>query len=154
MKPKIILCLMLSAFLASCSNPTTSDTKTTAIAPVISIENPRIRTPLGQNPNTGGYMVIKNTGSEADTLVSVNCDCAGAVEIHEMKHEAGMMKMQPLTEGLTIPAGGEVALSPGGIHLMIMAIKPEMRNDPKFELELQFAKAKSVIIEAELTDKP
>jgi periplasmic copper chaperone A len=153
-KSLISLSLGLSLGLISCTSQVTETVDTEPQDSVISIENPRIRTPLGQNPNTGGYMIIKNTGSEADTLLSVSCDCAESVEIHEMKHEAGMMKMQPVMNGLSIAPGKEVTLAPGGLHLMIMAVKPEMRTDNEVELKLEFAKAKTVIVEAELTDKP
>jgi copper(I)-binding protein len=153
-KSLLVLSLGLSLGLISCSSEVTETVNTETQNSVISIENPRIRTPLGQNPNTGGYMIIKNTGSETDTLLSVSCDCAESVEIHEMKHEGGMMKMQPVMNGLTIAPGEEIALAPGGLHLMIMAIKPQMRTDNEVELKLEFAKAKTVIVEAELTDKP
>lgn len=68
-----------------------------------------------------GYLTIRNTGSEADTLLSVSVPVAARGEIHDMTMtDDGVMKMRAMPEGIEIPAGGSVALKPGGMHLMFM----------------------------------
>lgn len=71
-----------------------------------------------------GYITIRNTGSEADTLLSVSVPVAGKSEIHDMTMtDDGVMKMRALPEGIEIPAGEAVELKPGGKHLMFMDLK-------------------------------
>ncbi len=41
-------------------------------------------------------MTIANGGPTADALVSATSDAAKAVELHEVKNEAGVMAMRPL----------------------------------------------------------
>jgi uncharacterized protein YcnI/copper(I)-binding protein len=71
-----------------------------------------------------GYLTIRNGGSEADTLVSVETPVAERGEIHDMTmSNEGVMRMRRLAEGLEIPAGGSVELKPGGKHLMFIDLK-------------------------------
>lgn len=79
-----------------------------------------LRQPPPSAEVSAGYLLIRNPGSEADRLVSVETDAAERVEIHEMKEVDGIMRMREIEGGLEIPAGGEVALRPGGYHLMLM----------------------------------
>lgn len=71
-----------------------------------------------------GYLTVRNTGAEADTLISISTPVAGKSEIHDMiMTDDGVMKMRALPEGIEIPAGGAVELKPGGKHLMFLDLK-------------------------------
>lgn len=95
-----------------------------------------------------GYLSIKNTGTEADRLVSVSSDIAGKTEIHEMAVDsAGVMTMRPVDGALEIPAGGEIKLAPKGLHVMFMNLKGQLKEGEKFKGTLTFEKAGSVEIE-------
>jgi copper(I)-binding protein len=95
-----------------------------------------------------GYLVVVNTGTAPDRLVSVTAEIAGVTEIHEMAVNAeGVMTMRPLDAGLEIPAGAELALKPGGYHIMLMDLKRLPRVDEKFAGTLTFEKAGTVAIE-------
>ncbi|QKV19302.1 copper chaperone PCu(A)C [Oricola thermophila] len=103
-------------------------------------------TPPGA-PVSGGYMTIRNTGSETDRLVGGSADFAGKVEIHEMAMEGDVMKMRQLEDGLEIPAGGEVVLKPGGYHVMFMQMKEQLKPDTGRKAVLVFEKAGEVEVE-------
>ena len=47
---------------------------------------------------------------------------AGVVEIHEMKLENDVMKMRAIP-AIDLPAGEQIKLAPGGLHLMMMDLK-------------------------------
>lgn len=95
----------------------------------------------------GAFMTIANGGSEADTLIAVRTEMAATAEIHEMKEgEGGVMKMSPLANGLEIPAGGSVALKPGGYHVMLFGLKQDFTPGLTYELTLTFAHAGDVTI--------
>lgn len=92
------------------------------------------------------FMLIANTGSEDDVLVGGETDVAQVVEIHEMAEVDGVMEMRPLADGLTIPAGGEETLEPGGFHVMLIGLTEDLTNGKTYSLKLHFEKAGDVTI--------
>ena len=95
-----------------------------------------------------GYMIIKNHGAAADRLISLSSPIAGKAEVHEMAVSAeGVMTMRPVTGGVEIPVGGEVALEPGTFHIMFMDLKEPPKAGMKFPATLTFEKAGLVDVE-------
>lgn len=88
-----------------------------------------------------GYMTIANRGGVPDRLVSASTDAAGRVEIHEMSMEAGVMRMRELAGGLPLPAGADVALKPGGYHLMLMDLRAPLKQGASIPVMLVFERA-------------
>lgn len=94
---------------------------------------------------TGGFVLIKNTGKQADKLLgaSVKGDVAERVELHSMSMEGNVMKMREVT-AIDIPAGGELALKPGSYHLMVMGLKAGIKAGAAVPVKLKFEKAGEV----------
>ncbi len=92
----------------------------------------------------GAYLTVENKGSSPDRLIGGSADIAGKVEVHEMATENGVMKMRPLTNGLTIDPGKTVKLAPGGYHLMMTDLKSPLKQGDKVPVTLQFEKAGKV----------
>jgi copper(I)-binding protein len=138
MKPMILPLALALASLA-----------TTALAKdyklgALEIDEPWARaTPKGAK-TAAGYVVIKNTGSEPDRLTGGSLADAGGVQVHEMKMEAGVMKMRPLPDGVEIKPGETVELKPGGLHLMFTDLKAPLTKDHSVAGTLTFAKAGNV----------
>lgn len=88
-----------------------------------------------------GYMTIANTGSEADRLIGARSQLTPQVELHNMSVKGGMMSMTPVEGGLEVPAGGSVALAPGGLHIMFIGPNQQFREGECVELTLTFEKA-------------
>src|SRR5690349_5603503 len=61
----------------------------------------------------GGYLTIENKGATPDKLLGGSSPVTGQVEVHEMALKNGVMTMRPVKDGLPIPAGKAVSLSPG-----------------------------------------
>jgi len=95
----------------------------------------------------GGYFTVTNKGSAPDRLVSISSDISDKAELHEMGVKDGVMTMRPVAGGLEIPAGGKVALKPGGYHLMFIGLKRQPKQGEKFPATLTFEKAGSVKVE-------
>jgi copper(I)-binding protein len=93
-----------------------------------------------------GYLKVKNTGGEPDRLIAVETPAAEKVEIHESAEENGIAKMRPV-DGVVIPAGGEVALAPGGLHLMLVNLKEGLAAGERVPATLVFEKAGRVDVE-------
>ncbi|HZW04877.1 MAG TPA: copper chaperone PCu(A)C [Anaerolineaceae bacterium] len=100
----------------------------------------------------GAFMVLKNDGSQADRLISASSDVAKVVEIHETVMEGEVAKMQKLSDGLEIPAGGSVELKPGSYHVMLINLQQDLVVGDKFALELQFEKSGAVSVEVEVKE--
>ena len=113
----------------------------TFTAGAITVTGAYTRATLPQAKVAGGYLVVTNTGTEPDRLIGGATEAASTVQIHEMKMEGDMMKMSQVEGGLEIPAGGEVALAPGGYHIMMMGVGTPFTEGECLELMLTFEKA-------------
>ncbi len=95
----------------------------------------------------GGYMTITNTGNAPDRLVGGSFPLAGRFEVHEMAVNNGVMTMRELSMGLEIPAGRKVELKPGGLHVMFLDLKSQLREGQPIKGTLVFEKAGTVDVE-------
>ena len=97
-------------------------------------------TPPNRNV-AAGYLTIANPSDTDRMLIGAHSPDA-RVEVHEMRHEDGMMRMRRL-ESLAIPAGEEVTLAPGGTHLMLFDVDAT-RAGTQIEIEFRFEDADPV----------
>lgn len=104
------------------------------------------RATLPNAPVGAGYITITNKGTADDTLVSATSPVAGATQIHEMKMEGDVMKMNELPDGLVVPAGQSVMLAPGGLHIMFMDLKEQLIEGSEIPVTLTFANAGTIEI--------
>jgi periplasmic copper chaperone A len=84
---------------------------------------------------TGAFMQLKSPTDTA--LVAAASPVAKIVEIHEMKMDAGVMKMGAI-DRLALPAGKAVELKPGGYHVMLMDLKQPLKEGDTVPLTLTF----------------
>lgn len=113
----------------------------------VAIDNPWSRpTPPG-TPMGVGYMTISNTGSGDIKLIRAGTPRAGHVSIHETSMHDGVMRMQPVKGGLTIPAGGTVELKPHSFHLMLEKLKSPLEEGETIPLTLSFEGAEDMEVE-------
>ena len=154
---------------------TSEKTTTTAAAEEIQISDVWARkSPMA---TTAGAAYMKITSPVDDALVgaSVSSDIAGTVEIHEtvmadegdmgddMSTETtmaddmgddmgdGAMTMQPV-DSIELPAGEEVALEPGGYHIMLLDLVAPLEVGDTFDIVLTFENAGEVTVTAEVRD--
>jgi copper(I)-binding protein len=110
------------------------------------VDAPWVRaTPPGAGV-TGGFLTVRNSGTKGDRLLSVSSPAVARIEIHEMRHEDGVMRMRPLRDGLMIPAGATVELAPGGYHLMLFGPKRPFVEGEAVAATAYFEKAGNVEI--------
>ena len=116
----------------------------------ISIDDVWARTgQLGQV--SAAYMDVKNKGA-SDKIVSANCDCAKATELHDVKMVDGAMKMVPVT-GMDVPANGELKLKPGAYHIMLIGLNRPLVAGETLPIKIKFEKAGEVTVQAKVKDK-
>lgn len=82
---------------------------------------------------TGAFMNLQSASDAA--IVSAASPVAKVVEIHEMAHEGGMMKMRAI-DRLPLPAGKKVELKPGGYHVMLMALTGPIKEGDSVPITL------------------
>ncbi|RYD66283.1 MAG: copper chaperone PCu(A)C [Sphingomonadales bacterium] len=114
----------------------------------LGVDDAWVRLPAVSSRPGAAYFTVKG-GADATSLLGVSSPAAVRTELHEMKHEGGMMTMKPLKD-VAIPAGSTVKFEPGGKHVMLYDISPEVRAGGKIPLRLAFANGKTIEIEAEL----
>ncbi len=95
-------------------------------------------------PVAGGFMTLINDGEREERLLRVESGISQRVEIHEMRHENGVMRMRQLADGLAVPAGGKVVLKPGGYHLMFIKPVRALADGERFDATLVFQRAGKV----------
>lgn len=114
---------------------------TSTTAATIKIDAPWSRaTPAGTSV-AAGYVKLTNTGKAADRLLGATFERAKSVEIHTMQHEAGVMKMRELPDGVELPPGATIELKPGGMHLMMLGLSEGLKANETVKGTLRFAKA-------------
>jgi len=86
----------------------------------------------------GAFMTL--TASSDTRLVAASSPAAAVAEIHEMKMEGNVMKMNEI-EALELPAGKAVELRPGGYHLMLMQLAKPLEAGSTIPVSLTFEDA-------------
>ena len=96
---------------------------------------------------TGVFMNL--TAKKATRLVGVKTSLTPVAEVHEMKMEKDVMKMQAI-KALDLPAGQAVALKPGSYHVMLMDLKAPLAEGEHAVITLLFEDAAGVKTQQEV----
>jgi periplasmic copper chaperone A len=108
------------------------------------IDQPWSRATSGGAVVAAGFLVIHNNGGAPDKLVGGTADFAGAVELHQMSMDNGVMKMRKIEAGLDIPAHATVTLDPMGFHIMFAGLKRQLVQGEAAKADLMFEHAGTV----------
>jgi hypothetical protein len=91
-----------------------------AACPGLEAEDAWIRQAPPGSMMTAAYARLVNTGKLPLVVDGARGKDFSGVELHQTQVQGGMSRMRPGT--LAIPAGGSVALEPGGWHLMLFGM--------------------------------
>ncbi len=154
-KKLIRLCTILVAstlIISGCSAPVNDS---------IEVTNPSIRAAFAQATTGAAYVTISNNTSQDDMLLSVSSltILANDIQLHSMLMQDDMMVMQELPEGIALPKGETVALTPGGLHIMFVGLQTTLDEGKFIALTLTFkhAPAQTInfpIVAMHTTDMP
>lgn len=107
--------LMLAFAIALICNDVCADTN---------VSDAWVRATVPSQGTTGAFLTLID---DADGMLrSASSPVAGVTELHEMKMEGDVMKMQAVP-GIPITAGKPLALKPGGYHIMLMKLKRQLK---------------------------
>jgi periplasmic copper chaperone A len=129
---RFLSALALAVAIASPSGASLAQTK-------IEVADAWARPPIGQTRNTAAYLTLTNRGSAPDRLLGASTPAAGKAEMHTTVREGEVMRMRDV-QNVELKPGAAVKFAPGGLHLMLLDIKPLKAGDT-FTLTLQFEKA-------------
>lgn len=91
-----------------------------------------------------GYMTLINDNKHEMILTGVVAPQFANAQFHRMWFEGDRMRMEE-QDGLVIPAQGQLALEPGGYHLMLFKPDLRMRAGDIVPIRLQCGAGKSFI---------
>jgi copper(I)-binding protein len=112
-------------------------------AGALTLSNLQVRASIGTAPNSAAYLTIGNAGAADDRLVSVACACAVSAMVHRSQTKDGVTTMD-MAGAVIVPAHGEVAFSPNGLHIMLTGLKAPLKAGGMQEMILKFQHAGTV----------
>jgi periplasmic copper chaperone A len=90
------------------------------------------------------YVTIESTSD--DTLIGASTPVAKRVMIHAVEKDGDVSRMKHV-EALELPAGQQVTLAPGGMHLMLMGLQDKLSEGTAFPMTLSFEIAGEITVD-------
>lgn len=87
------------------------------------------------------YLQLRGAPEGDDTLLGLTAAVSPRAEIHRTVQRGDLVSMEALPEGLPVPAGGQVALEPGGLHVMLLDLAEDLQAGQSIEVLLHFDRA-------------
>jgi periplasmic copper chaperone A len=137
----LVFVLAISLLLTGCAAPATEG---------VEVRDAWAR-PAAQGANGAIYFAIRS--SDADEITDFSSDIAEAVEMHESMTNGDVMEMHQL-ESVPLPAGEEVIFEPGGLHVMLVDLKQELKLGDQIEITLHFKSHPDIQLSVPVTDAP
>jgi periplasmic copper chaperone A len=119
----------------------------------VAVELPWARPTVPGQQGGGGFLVLRNSGPNADRLLSGSTPLAERFELHTMAMKGDVMEMRQV-DAIELPAGKTVALKPGGLHVMFIGLKQPLAIGSKVPVTLKFEKAGEVKVEFDVMSRP
>ncbi len=114
------------------------------------VEDAWIRLPAVPGRPAAGYAAVHSGSSSYDVLIGVSSPAAGRAELHEtMAGHGGMMAMRPLGK-IKLAQGEVVTFAPGGKHIMLFGLSPDLRAGGTVPMTFGFADGTKVTVDARL----
>ncbi|MDF2846206.1 MAG: copper chaperone PCu(A)C [Oerskovia sp.] len=128
------------------SSNASSGASASTVADHLTATDPWIK--AAESGMTAAFAVLHNDGDQDVTVVGATSDLS-PVELHEMAtDDSGTMVMRQKEGGLTIPAGGEHALEPGGDHLMLMELSAPVQAGAEYDVTLELSDGSTLVVTA------
>lgn len=99
--------------------------------------------------NGAAYFVVANPSPQADALVGAQSDIAETVELHTTEMQGNTMHMAHHAQ-IAIPANSQLEFKPGGMHVMLINLKRELKSGETFTVTLQFQNTGTVSVPVQI----
>lgn len=116
-------------------------------SPSIRIDGPWVReSPIGASSG-GGYMVIINSGSQGDRLISAQSSAARTIELKQVVYVDEAQKTRDVPNGIEIPPNSHVRLRWESYFLLFVDLKQPFAPFRPFEASLNFEKSGPITVQ-------
>lgn len=125
----------------------------TAALAQVQVSDAWIRATVPQQKSAGAFMRVRSQAPAK--LVGVSTPVAARAEVHEMQMQGQTMTMHAV-DAVPLPAGKDVALGPGGYHVMLFGLTRQLKEGDSVPLTLvvQDAAGKRRQVQAAAQVKP
>ncbi|MFL9983795.1 copper chaperone PCu(A)C [Paraburkholderia sediminicola] len=106
-------------------------------ANAISVKDAWVRW-LPNNLPAAGYVTLVNASDKPVDLVDISSNDYGDAMLHQTVSNGSTQKMV-MVDKLTVPAHGQVAIAPGGYHVMLEDAKHKVAPGDTVHLTLKFS---------------
>jgi copper(I)-binding protein len=138
--PARLAILLAAAALAltGCASTPAPAAETTPAADAVEITDAWVKS--ADEGMSAAFGELTNSSGEDVTVVSAETEASSMLELHEtVENEAGEMVMRQIEGGFVIPAGGSLALEPGGNHIMLMDLTAPLQAGDEVSFTLTFS---------------
>lgn len=112
--------------LTGCTTPTAATPTSTPAGEVLRIDDAWVK--AADEGMSAAFGTLVNEGEDDVTVTAVTSAASPMIELHEtVENDAGETVMREIAGGFVVPAGGRLALEPGGNHIMMMGLAEPLR---------------------------
>ncbi len=112
--------------------------------PGLTVSDPWVREAPPGAEVQAGYMLLENNSNRDLILTSVGAPQFSKAEFHRMWFVGDQMRMEA-QDTLVVPANGQLALEPGGYHLMLFNPDNRLRAGDTVPIRLQCGEGKTFV---------
>ena len=116
----------------------------------VTIEGAWARATVPNQSATGAFMRL--TAQKDVVLTGASSPVAGIVEVHEMTMDKDIMRMRAAGR-VPLKSGQTIELKPGGLHIMMMDLKKQIKAGESVPLMLSFKAADGTLSTVETNAK-
>lgn len=107
-------------------------------APSLTITDAWTTPSLTKNGAVAVYLTVKNTGEKPAAIIGAHSPVAERTELHHTTMDAnGVMQMGSVLQA-EVPAGGNLYLKSGGLHVMLFGLKQKLEVGETIPVTLEF----------------
>jgi len=139
---------LFSIFLLTTVMELKSETKTPINSNVL-VSDAWVRAMPPGSMMTAAFFKITNPTDKTLIIKAITSDLAGDCSVHRTINENGLNKMIAVDQ-LQISPHSSIEFAPGGLHVMIMALKKPLIIGSPFPLMIHFEEGGSVMVNAKV----
>ena len=113
-----------------------------AVHAQVTVDGAWARATVPNQSATGAFMRL--TAQKDVVLTGARSPVAGIVEVHEMWLDKDVMRMRP-ADRVPLKAGQTIELKSGGLHIMMMDLKKQIKAGERVPLTLSFKAADGTV---------
>ncbi len=118
-----------------------------AVQAQVSVDGAWARATVPNQSATGAFMRL--TAKKDVVLTGASSPVAGIVEVHEMSMDKGVMRMRA-ADRVPLKAGQTIELKSGGLHIMMMDLKKQIKAGERVPLTLSFKSSDGTVSTVEV----